>query len=288
MTRLILFLLIFVLMPGCRQSAENSRGVRTPGSATAEVDPLDYPKRGKEAVGDESVPGAKNSLSFKFKQFVLLQFHGRRPEFLITNHFSKDIVSVDFTLRYKDKAGQETGIWPSSRIDSQGWCQAQETILDALPSHDIPDNTNSVDVDVELIKFSDGTEWYGPFKYPKHGKEAVGKEEAPGPKDSLAFKFIRVVTPARREFSGRAAELLITNRFSKDITGLQLDLHYLDKNGQELDSWPQGISYEGSMSYCQAGETIIDALGGHVPENTAQVRVAVERVRFRDGGEWKP
>jgi hypothetical protein len=251
------------------------------------ADPFDYPKRGKDAVGDEETPGPKNSLAFKFKGFIDTKT-GRKAEFLITNHFSKDIVRADLTLHYMDKAGQETSTWPLSCSHSEGWCSANETILDALVGFDLPDNVTTVDVDVDQIKFRDGTEWYGAFKYPKHGKEAVGEEEVPAAKDSLAFRFKRVVKPARKKLGGLRAELLITNHFAKDITGLSLDLHYRDKNGQEIDSGPENISYTGGLIYCQAGETIIDALGWQVPENTAQVGVVVRSIRFRDGTERKP
>ena len=287
MTRLSLILLGLVLIFGCRRSTENPRGANGPHSAAADADLFDYPKRGQAAVGAEEASGPKNSLAFKFKGFVHTKLDDWRAEFLITNHFSKDIVSAELTLHYQDEAGEEVRTWPWSLLHTRGWCEAGETIIDALGSLP-PDKTTSVSVEVELIKFRDGTEWYGPFKYPKHGKAAVGMDEVAGPKNSVAIKFNRVVTLPGRQFGGRKGEFFITNHFSKDITGLSLDLHYLDKNGQEIDRGPQDISYGGSLIYCQAGETIIDALGSSVPENTAQIRVVVERVGFRDGTELKP
>jgi hypothetical protein len=268
MIRLCPVILGILLVVGCKRSGEGFS-----------FGPTDYPKRDPSAG---EVPGPKNSLALKFTRFVGDKTD-RKAEFLITNHFPKEINNVEFTLHYLDNTGQEIEKWPLSHSSTQGWCQAGETIIDVL-GFQIPDNAASVKVDVDLITFRDGTEWHGPFHYPKHGTLSVGNEEVAGPKDSLAFKFNRVVPD--QKFGGRMAECLITNHFSKEITGVSLDIHYLDKTGQEINWGPW--SHGGNVSYCKAGETIIDAIGLEAPENCSQVRVVVQGVIFRDGTEWKP
>ena len=131
----------------------------------------------------------------------------------------------------------------------------------------------------------EGTTEADPLDYPKRGKAAVGDSQVSGPKDSLAIKFTGFVRTRMHE---RDASFLVTNHFSKDIIRVELTLNYLDKTDHQIDSTPSTISYSGGAIYCHAGETILDAEGLNAPENTAEVRIVVERIRFSDGTEWKP
>jgi hypothetical protein len=108
--------------------------------------------------------------------------------------------------------------------------------------------------------------------------------EVPGPKDSLAFRFIRLV---RSDLGGMAGEFRITNHFSKDVMHVFVDLNYLDENGKDIGFFPWSMSWAGKTPL-GPNRTITHKLGADIPENTAYVQVTVNRCEFRDGTEWKP
>jgi hypothetical protein len=115
-------------------------------------------------------------------------------------------------------------------------------------------------------------------------QSAASEGEVPGPKDSLAFRFIRLVPS---DLGGMAGEFRITNHFSKDIMHVFVDLNYLDENGKEIGFFPWSFSWAGKTPL-GPNRTIIHKLGADIPENTANVQVTVRSCEFRDGTEWKP
>jgi hypothetical protein len=115
-------------------------------------------------------------------------------------------------------------------------------------------------------------------------QSAALEGEVPGPKDSLAFRFIRLVPS---ELSGMAGEFRITNHFSKDVMTVFVSLKCLDKTGKEIASSPWSNSWAGKTPL-GANRTITHKLGADLPENTINVQVIVEHCWFRDGTEWKP
>ena len=117
---------------------------------------------------------------------------------------------------------------------------------------------------------------------------AIAEEAVPGPKDSLAVKFKRLVPS---QFKGQHAEIAMTNHFSKDIKDVNLTLRFFDKNGQELGSEAciisrAGTGSESGVALCRAGETVTERVGFEIPESTSRVGVVVDWIKFRDGTTW--
>ena len=104
-------------------------------------------------------------------------------------------------------------------------------------------------------------------------------EEVPGPKDSVVFKFIRLVPST---LTGKAGEFRITKHFSKEVTNVQGTIKYLDKNEKDLGQ--SGLSIQEPLG---PNQTITSELGFDVPENTTNIEIEVEKVQFGDGTKWK-
>lgn len=100
----------------------------------------------------------------------------------------------------------------------------------------------------------------------------------------LAFDFQRIVTAA--DMRGRTAELIVTNQFDRDITAVDLTLHYLDDTGAEIGTFPWSISAD--PTWLDARETRMITAGYRVPEVAVRVEVTVEEIHFFDGTHYRP
>jgi hypothetical protein len=83
---------------------------------------------------------------------------GRMAEFLITNHFDKDIFEIELTVEYMDQSGQQIGSYPFSVQGNFALCKVGDTILYKL-GYRIPKKATKARVVVHRLKFRDSTEW---------------------------------------------------------------------------------------------------------------------------------
>jgi len=102
-----------------------------------------------------------------------------------------------------------------------------------------------------------------------------------GKTDVVDLQFRRMVTKSADQ--GRAAEILVSNYFSKPIRDLKLQLDYLDKDNRKVGGFPWGVS--AVPSFLGPGEAVNQVMGFRIPPEAVTVHVKLERVRFTDGTE---
>jgi len=86
-------------------------------------------------------------------------------------------------------------------------------------------------------------------------------------------------------------ELALRNEANKDALSAQATFVYLDKAGQELESFPHTLSgdfdFDGQKPLATAGaEATLETVAFFLPEGTATIQVRIDEVTFFDASEW--
>jgi hypothetical protein len=110
--------------------------------------------------------------------------------------------------------------------------------------------------------------------------QQVAWPDRPADGSPVAFEFVELTGEGDR----REARLRIFNFTDKPVQGVQMTLHYLDADGEEIDTFPWGAT--APVLVAANNQTTMTA-GAFMPEATASVRVSVSQVTFQDGTSWQ-
>lgn len=127
---------------------------------------------------------------------------------------------------------------------------------------------------------------------PAHGQmpEQLPPARFPGHAEPVAVECVNVI-PGKKPFG--QVELKAVNHCDKDVRSLNMQLYYLDAQGQTLKEWPASERAKGVP-----GEKVPVLVGGNdtavfrassygMPPETKSVRVVVKQVDFADAGTWR-
>jgi len=116
----------------------------------------------------------------------------------------------------------------------------------------------------------------------RKGEDQAGK----APQTSGPLEGGKVVGPITVKFLGfedrggehpRGAKFLIRNSSGKRLQMINLTLRYLDQDGNEIDTFPWGIS--ALPAFLEPGETTTEIMGACIPKNCASVDIVVKDYR---------
>ena len=147
-----------------------------------------------------------------------------------------------------------------------------KTYTTEVTSFFMTDDTTAIDGIVAELTFNDGSSWPAfPAKPPARKGD-----------DPVSAVMLGVIGSGGMS----AAAVACFNHDSKAVISVDYRIHYLDGDGQLLET--AGYGYSSDSPIMEPGKGIVITGGDPPPEGTTDVRVNVIKVGFADKGGWTP